>query len=66
MQEQQSEKYVVIEHPRHGEKRTLNWVAEALLKKGWVLVEEKRKTTIKKEKSDGNVNKYGGNLCGSE
>lgn len=57
MPKQQSEKYVIIVHPKHGERKTLDWVAESLLKKGWELKEEQKKTTTKPEKvNDGNVN----------
>lgn len=57
MPKQQSEKYVIIVHPKHGERKTLDWVAESLLKKGWKLKEEQKKTTTKPEKvNDGNVN----------
>ncbi|WP_153303665.1 hypothetical protein [Prosthecochloris sp. ZM] len=50
MQKQHSE-YVVIVHPKHGEKKTLSWVAEALVKKGWKKKEVKATKTG--EKTDG-------------
>lgn len=58
MPKQRSEQYVTIVHPQHGERKTLDWVAESLLKKGWTLKEEPKKpATQKPEKAnDGNVN----------
>ena len=58
MPKQRSEQYVTIVHPKHGEKKTLDWVAESLVKKGWTLREEPKKTTTANPEKvkDGNVN----------
>lgn len=60
MPKQHSDKYVVITHPMYGEQKTLDWVAESLLRKGWKLKDEQKKTeTAKPEKvNNGNINQY--------
>ncbi len=57
MEKQRSEEYVTLEHPKHGERKTLSWVAPSLLKKGWKEKKGKPTATQTKEKrSDGKAN----------
>lgn len=44
MQKKQSEQYVMIEHPAHGRRSTLKWVADQLVKQGWTLCAEKKES----------------------
>ena len=44
MPKQRSEKYIEMEHPLHGKKNVLAWVAPHARKLGWKYVDKKTET----------------------